>query len=175
MRPIIIGEGPSRSGDRYHQFPLSGQVGKRLCTWAGIEPLERNRFMTSDYARYYWALHDRFELHNFFDRFPQDWSPRVTAPMFREDWDPVLYDRVVVLLGVRVQTVFRYAAFTRGSEFFRWEKCGGFEGRRCWVVTVPHPSGLNRLYNSKDVEEQTGKVLRRAMTLGEQWDAAKKP
>lgn len=36
--PLLIGENPSKSGDRYHDFPLSGAVAERLCGLAGIPP-----------------------------------------------------------------------------------------------------------------------------------------
>lgn len=161
MKPLILGEGPSKSGDRYYQFPLSGAVGKRLCTWAGIEPLDRDRSMTSDYARYYWALTDEFDVDNFFTRWPQDWTPAVAMKRLREaEIQEQLYNRPVVLLGVRVQTVFRLADVCRSGGFFNWEDHHGF---RSSFVTAPHPSGLNRLYNAVEMQEQTGRVLREAM------------
>ncbi len=43
MKPIILGESPNANGDRYYMFPLSGPIGQRLCTLAGITPdIERN-------------------------------------------------------------------------------------------------------------------------------------
>jgi hypothetical protein len=37
-KPLLIGEAPSRSGDRYWMFQLSGAVAQTLCELAGIPP-----------------------------------------------------------------------------------------------------------------------------------------
>jgi hypothetical protein len=38
MLPLLVGEQPSRTGDRFHEFPLSGAVAQTLCQMAGIPP-----------------------------------------------------------------------------------------------------------------------------------------
>lgn len=164
MKPIIIGEGPSKSGDRYYRFPLSGQVGKRLCTWAGIEPLDRDASMTSEYARWYWALAEQFDLRNFYERWPQDWTPSLALAHLQREWLDEVRGEVVVLCGLRVQTVFRLSGLFRSGAFFVWER---EPYHKTQFVTIPHPSGLNRLYNEEEVKARTGEVLREAIDRAE--------
>lgn len=158
-KPILVGEGPSASGDRYHAFPLSGQVGKRLCTWAGIEPLVRDRSMSSDYARYYWALREKFDLVNFFERWPQDWSNDVVVPMVRT-MVPLVRGRVVVLLGARLGDAFAKQRVGSGG-FYHWHREDALD---LDLTVLPHPSGLNRMYNAEDARRVTGEMLREAVS-----------
>jgi uracil-DNA glycosylase len=158
LKPLILGEAPSRTGDRYHSFPLSGHVGKRLCQWADIDPLPMDRSMASSYARWYWALAEQFQLMNFFDRYADiDWRVSFTVPRFIQA-TPDLHGRLVVLCGERLGAVVSRATGLRTDQFWEWHDAAGYQ-----IVTIPHPSGLNRMYNDPEAVLNTSEVLREAM------------
>lgn len=155
MLPLIIGEAPSRTGDRYWQFPLSGAVGQKLCTWAGIEPEENG----TRYGRYYWPLREQFDLENLLERYPGARGKGAAFPLelARPAWAErrkTLGGRVVVLLGTRLASVAGIGTF------WRWHHSRAIDFSAC---CVPHPSGLNPVYNEGEARELTGAVLRQAI------------
>lgn len=169
--PIIIGEAPSKSGDRYHSFPLSGAVGEKLCTMAGLRPDDEG----SRYGRYYWALREAFDCMNLIERYPGSQGDGAAFPMDRARAriaEPELIEelrgRVVVLLGVRLRDVF--FSDTK-PDFFKWRdtQVGGAPVK---AVVIPHPSGLNRLYNAHEMRSRAGKTLRDAVFYAQVWSAA---
>lgn len=242
-RPVLLGEAPSKHGDRYHHFPLSGRPARVLCELAGIPPQAEG----STYGRWTWALYDNFECRNLHDRYADATPWRVASARDRaaaildemraehvaaggaltstdgSAWTP---PRVIVCLGRRVQAaVFgalngdirqpiavpgRWGGALFGN-FGVWAapwqihtpvirqvcaRCGqhrtfGNAQQLCpgdaesfppvgtlhafadhretrWaphVVTIPHPSGLNRLLNDEAHRARCGEVLRRALEL----------
>lgn len=151
-----MGEAPSRAGDRYYRFPLSGAVGKRLCEFAGIEPEDEG----SQYGRWYWALREHFDCLNVIERFADAYPWRVEVA--RERWRVWRADEgrgttVVVCLGNRAAD-----AVGLGSDapWGGWESGGGLT-----YVKIPHPSGRNRLYNDEATRARAGVVLREAMVI----------
>jgi hypothetical protein len=150
VRPMLLGEAPSRSGDRYWRFPLSGTVARTLCKMADIPPEDEG----SRYGVWTWALYDRFECVNVFERYAQatPWS----APRARERVASMEMPPVVVLLGRKVQAAF----CLRPLDFFEW----AHEGARSFVV-IPHPSGLNRVLNDPEQRAMCGCVLNEASSL----------
>ena len=157
MRPLLLGEAPSRTGDRYHEFPLSGAVARTLCTLAGIPPIEGG----TTYGRWTWALYDRFECLNLFQRYAEatPWS----APAARDRWRARLDEEgpwpVVVMLGRKVQ-----AAVTPGIKGYDFHQFA--YAPFVAYVTIPHPSGLNRLLNDHAERERCGDTLRKALAGG---------
>lgn len=159
LRPLLLGEAPSCSGDRYHAFPLSGAVGKRLCEFAQIPPEEEG----SKYGVYYWALREHFDCLNAIERFGDAYPWRVEKARKRvreylaEEGEegPV----VVVALGVNA---FDAIAGTRGrgTPWGEWIQVGIMR-----VVMIPHPSGRNLLYNDQRMKNLAGRVLREAMAV----------
>lgn len=155
--PVLVGEAPSKSGDRYWMFPLSGAVGQRMCEWARIEPEPTG----SRYGRYYWALRERFECVNVYDRYAEStpWS----LPCARIAWDARLRTDypdsgrhyVFVALGRRVAQAMGHTL--PWNEWYR--------GSCMSTVVIPHPSGLNRMYNAVEVGARSGEVLREAMSI----------
>jgi hypothetical protein len=174
--PLLIGEAPSRGGDRYHMFPLSGPPARVLCTLAGIPPQDEG----TTYGKWTWALYERFECENLFERYAEaePWS----VPRARERAalrKPDLTGRVVLLLGRRVQ-----AAFGVEGDFHTWTTvvqaadlrsvapapgmCATVEfsvAAIYRVAAIPHPSGLNRALNDPAERERCGATLRQAMEL----------
>jgi uracil-DNA glycosylase len=149
-RPIILGEAPGRNGDP--DRPLAGAAGKRLALMAGF---------------HHWdELAEKYELTNLLYEYPGDAAdgvgarfPADVARAAKHDLWPFLAGRVVVLLGGRLRRLYKV------PEMHRWVY---FRHRHVAMVAVPHPSGLNRLYNSHDEREMTAKVLQQALSLPEQ-------
>lgn len=161
MRPLILGEAPSRSGDRYWQFPLSGAVGQRLCEWAGLEPEAGG----TRYGRYYWPLNEAFELRNLLERYPGALGRGAALPveLARPAWDellPSLAGRRVVLLGSRLR------ALRGGQTYYDWVSIPRYaDGKPLIMAAIPHPSGLNRVYNKPGQVELATATLKYALAL----------
>lgn len=162
MKALLVGEMPSRSGDRYHMFPLSGMVAQTMCQMAGIPPQEEG----SRYGRWTWALYENFGCVNAVERHGK-WESAVAAERLREVIEP---DReVVVLLGRRAQTAYMRMYEPASSliaklPYWHWRLDMLSDTGRRQVVVVPHPSTRNRLYNDhSDPRLKTGQVLREAI------------
>lgn len=154
--PTLVGESPSRTGDRYHRFPLSGAPARTLCQCAGWPPDGPGTHLRD----WTWALYARFTTVNVFPRYADatPWS----APAARERAAAIVYramqeeDQLTfVLLGRRVA-----AAFDMGDV----EPYEIVERRSlayvARLVAIPHPSGRNLLLNSSDERERIGATLR---------------
>lgn len=152
-RPLLLGEAPSPHGDATQ--PLGGRIARRLCNslgWTYKDPFDR--------------LAESFELRNLFARAEnaEPWDARVAAEM----WQDILRARihqlrvpfVVVAFGRRVGIALD--AGPRG--FYEWQ-----DGPLYSSVVLPHPSGLNRLWNdpatSVRVRFALQEALRRADAL----------
>lgn len=157
---MLLGEAPSRGGDRFHHFPLSGPPARVLCGLAGIPPVEGG----TTYGRWTWALYDAFECRNVFERYRDatPWSAPAARSRVAESLDD-LYGRVVVCLGRRPQKALTDAlaggAAALYAPFYTWI------GRDVLFAAIPHPSGLNRILNNADERERSGATLRHALEL----------
>lgn len=162
-RPVLIGEAPSKGGDRYHRFPLSGPPARVLCGLAAIPPDPDG----STYGRWTWALYDRFECRNVYERFRHatPWSVPGARERARRMTDLLEDGRIVVCLGRKV-----HAAVCSGldlgapPDYHEWVTVAPTGTA---VVAIPHPSGLNRLLNDAEERARSGKTLVRAMTLAQ--------
>lgn len=156
--PVLIGEAPSKAGDRFHNLPLSGPPARVLCRLAGIPPQDEG----SPWGKWTWALYERFETHNLIKRYKdaEPWST-VRARDRARLLLPELRGRVVVMLGVKVHSALNQALgppFIPPAKFFLWAEVHGAQ----WVL-IPHPSGRNRVLNEEAVRQLTGDALRQAM------------
>jgi uracil-DNA glycosylase len=161
VKPLLVGEQPSRSGDRYYMTPLSGAVAQTLCQMAGIPPQEEG----SRYGVWTWALYENFSCLNAMERH-QPWDSQKAAAHLREEIESD--DEVVVLLGRRAQSA--YCAMNQPAEttiaklhFYQWRVDLSSPTARREVVVIPHPSSLNRMYENPRDRERAGKILRQAM------------
>lgn len=149
-RPWLIGESPSRTGDRYWRFPLSGAPARTLCQAAGFKPDGDGK----NIADWTWALYEKYRTANVFERYRDatPWSAPVARAAAerraRAIWEG---SRVAVLLGRKVGDAFG------AGEFFEWEERDGIV-----LCVVPHPSGRNLLMNSRAVRLEVGAVVRQA-------------
>lgn len=167
MNPLLVGESPSRSGDRYWRFPLSGAVAQTLCQFAGIPPQKGG----SRYGRWTWALYDVFDCVNAVERYPVGpWPSQEAAEHLREAMQEASEPyEVVVLLGRRAQQAYvdmQAPALTpvEDAGFYRWVVDGESPTGRRHVIVLPHPSALNRVYNSAAARQKAGRYLREAIT-----------
>lgn len=159
LRPLLVGEAPSRGGDRYHSFPLSGPPARVLCQLAGVPPDPDG----STYGRWTWALYDRFECVNLIERYAQaePWSV-VRARQHAVALRGRLEGRVVVCLGRRVHQAVMDSFYLGEEPFHQWVTFAPYTTR---LVGVPHPSGLNRALNDPAERERCGDTLRAALSL----------
>jgi uracil-DNA glycosylase len=169
----VVGESPSRAGDRYHHLPLSGAPAQTLCTLAGIPPKADD----SRYGRWTEALYDKFDCVNAVRRFPSGgWPRQLAARSVAGMLEPER--EVVVLLGSRVRTAYDDARqpatpLLLGRDRFEWiVDIDSPTGRR-EVVVLPHPSGLNRMLNDPATRRRMGEVLREAIEKAAQMEATR--
>lgn len=212
--PLLLGEAPSKQGDRYHAFPLSGRPARVLCEAAGIPPQPEG----STYGKWTWSLYEHFDCRNLIERYAdatpwrvptaRDHARAILAELRDRDPDdaptpdalgytPTAEDfpppvPVIVCLGRRVQKAMALAL--DGDAVLKplkgvdpWGRLFGCFGQWAapwhihvprgqpgaepvhewapWVVTLPHPSGLNRLMNDPTVRERVGRTLAQAEAL----------
>lgn len=144
----MIGEAPSRSGDRFD--PISGRAERLLCDLAGWKDGLGPRFLRLNLLE----ENPGPSSGGKGDAWPLDLARQRAAQM-------VFAGRpAAVLLGRRVAAAFG----ARGAYCEWWDPSD--EVRAPYVV-IPHPSGVNRLYNDPAVRDQVGVVLRDAAKRGE--------
>lgn len=155
--PLLVGESPSRTGDRYWRWPLSGAPARTLCQCAGWDP-ETDDGKPPQIADWSWALYDRFDTVNLFPRWhlASPWR----LPEARNRAEGILEEilvgapRPIVLLGAKVREAFE------AGPFFEWREIRGLQ-----VVVLPHPSGRNLLLNDPETRSRIGTALREAVAL----------
>jgi len=162
--PLLLGEAPSKSGDRYWMFPLSGAVAETLCRVAEIPPQPGG----TRYGQWTWALYDHFECENLIERWPGRQGRGSAFPI--EVARPLavallsrIEGRVVVVLGSRLASLFTLATKSWHEKAVVVDDHGVVHHARCEIAAIPHPSGLNRVLNDPAERERSGAVLREAM------------
>jgi uracil-DNA glycosylase len=173
-KPVLLGEAPSKSGDRYHMFPLSGAVAQALCKMADIKPLAGE----SRYGQWTWALYEHFECENLIERWPGAQGrgsafPLAVARPLAVDFVKEHDGRVVVLLGSRLKSLFTVVVenYVWHEKLVAYDGHGGVHQAGCQVVAIPHPSGLNRVLNDQAERDRSGAVLREAIDRARKLEA----
>jgi hypothetical protein len=166
VKPLLVGEMPSRSGDRYWRFPLSGAVAQTMCKMTGIPPMEEG----SRYGRWTWALYEHFDCIDAIERYSK-WDSEVAAARLLEKIEPER--EVVVLLGRRAQTAYvRMYSPSKSTihnlPYWQWRMDILSDTSRRQVAVIPHPSTRNRLYEHSDPRLKSGLVLREAIEKAQQ-------
>lgn len=133
MKPLIVGEAPSKNEDVPN--PISGRVGKRLAECCGTSLDEfLHRFERTNLLK---VRQDTKEKGFEFDEQAASLAAYEMADPAYSSF--ALHEgRVVILLGKRVA-----AAFGASPEYFSLQRVG----TKADVYVVPHPSGVNRWWN----------------------------
>lgn len=165
MKPLIVGEMPSRSSDRYWAFPLSGAVAQTLCQMAGIIPVADKG---SRYDRWTNALYGNFDCVNALNRY-RPWNTIKASIELREKIESER--EVVVCFGARSQMA--YCSLTQPAStkiaslrYFQWGVDSLSPTARREVVVIPEIR--SRLYQDPAVGRRTGKVLNEAIGKAKQ-------
>lgn len=147
MRPLMVGEQPGH-GDP--SKPLGGQIGARLCRlldwdFDGEDPYD--------------ILTIRFEPWNLIDRdrpSTEPWDRKAASRSWVQFLERRLAERslpgVVVIFGRRAAE----ACGARDRPYYEW-----LDGQLYDSVILPHPSGLNRLWN----DPMTGARVREHLAI----------
>jgi hypothetical protein len=138
-KPLILGEAPGKTPGK----PIGGKLAKRLAELLkldGDDPRE--------------ALLEFFDLDNLIKRYPGQKGKGAAFPMdeARKAAENRPLSGRVVLLGRRLASIYDVPF---------WGLWTPKPGAR--VVAIPHPSGLNHLYNDPEVRRNVGRVLREAV------------
>jgi hypothetical protein len=161
VKPLLVGEMPSRAGDRYYKDPLSGAVAQSLCQLAGIAPHPEG----TRYGRWTLALYERFDTVNAIERHGP-WDSRLAAKHLADKIDSDC--EVVVLLGRRAQSAYvrMYEPATTPLAklgYFTWRVDMVAPTARREVVVIHHPAKNARMYEHSAPREKAGKILREAI------------
>lgn len=140
MRTLLVGEAPGRTGNGR---PLEGALGRRIASLAGLS--------FESYLRSY-------QRTNVLDYWPGAGVRGARFPI-SEAWIASLaievrvrrQYRTVVLLGKRVRRAFGLEYL----DYFEKYKYG-----RATIVVIPHPSGINRWFNSEENRRYFGNFMR---------------
>ena len=137
MKPLIIGQAPSKTGEGCE--PINGRSGKKLAACMGVS--------VEEYL-------ERFERVNVLDRFPgkQGKGDKFPLPEAREAAQGIRLEGrpFVLLLGRGVASAF-------GLGNLPWLEWAEVEQAR--VAVVPHPSGINRWWNEQENRERAREFL----------------
>jgi hypothetical protein len=118
MKPLLVGDMPTRASDRYFSLPLSGVFARTLCRIAGISgPSSRN-----DLAGWTHLLYEHFECVHAIKRHSA-WDHDMAVHRLSYKIDS--RHEVVVLFGRKVQKA--YADMTKpassavaNADFYEW-------------------------------------------------------
>jgi len=130
VKPLLIGQAPSRSGGEgeYALFPYPpGSAGHRLWKLMGVS---RGQYMR------------HFDRVNLLSKYPGDGEagdlfPQAAAMVAADDMIASLEGRRVVFVGVQVAAAFEFT-----YPVLMWRRHRGFE-----AVSMPHTSGRARWWN----------------------------
>jgi uracil-DNA glycosylase len=143
VRTLLLGQAPSRESDP--DVPLGGRSGAALAALAGLADLR-----------------DAFDVENLLPEWPGkngkgDRFPIVEARMRLLDLVARERDRErVICVG---KNVARAVLPRSRQECFRWYDSPLFWPR---IAVVPHPSGINLVWNDPNARERASKFLRAA-------------
>lgn len=153
---VIVGENPARRAYARdpNVKPLWGPSARVLCSLIGFaldETFGAVPPRLRDHQRHAF-LSTRANLMNLC--YGKEWSQVTADNSARKILDQV--PAIVVMLGRKVARSFTKQklnlyepVYERGSE----------------LILIPHPSGLNRMYNEQQHRERAGAVLRKALGL----------
>jgi hypothetical protein len=162
-RPFLVGEGPSPTFVGHPRVrPLFGRPTRVLCDVVGLQPAtvnERVRAASSplraDVLRYIW-LRSCARLENL---CAGAWDLReAEIRSLSLAHDAGMLRANIIVLGRRAARAF-------GVRDWPFYETRHYHLSCTRLVVLPHPSGLNRLYNSPDVRDRASVVLRDFFSL----------
>jgi hypothetical protein len=161
MKPLLVGDMPTRATERYWNRPLSGAYAKTLCRAMDIPE-------SDSYARWTWALYDRFECINAFPHHSA-WDHESAARSLAHKI--TARHEVVVLFGRKVQKAYAdmnspATSEIENADFYEWNiDILSYTGRR-QVLVLP----AIRVIKGLDSEHRrlTGRLLNEAIEKAEQ-------
>lgn len=140
MRIVFVGQQPNTYEDEGQPLIIKpNSSGERLAKWMGVSPSE----FTNNFAR--------VNLNPWHDG--DEFSPNYHIAAAKNLYE-LLYGRRVVLLGPAVAEAFGVSR--RDYVYFRFYDHP--EAHFIYAV-MPHPSGLNRLYNDPQIMAQAKNFL----------------
>lgn len=159
-RVLMIGEAPGRA-DRFGRGQaLGGRIERRLAMLCDVDD-------ASDLGR-------AFERTNLLKRWPGPSPggrgsrfPQREARAAASAMIPSIVGRRVVLVGLRTAAAFGL----EGRELFEFQAVDGAPGAK--VAIVPHPSGVNRWWNSRSNVERARRFFERLALDGKQGVASR--
>jgi hypothetical protein len=163
MKPLLVGDHPTRAGDRYWTQPLSGVFARNLCRIAGWDgPSSRD-----DLATWTEVLYERFVCINASQRFPHG-GLNVSMAAGRLSQVINLKHEVVVLLGPKVQQAYVGMTFPAespldGAELFQWTVDPNSPTGRREVVVLPAPAKIASCARISGQRQVIARILNEAI------------
>jgi hypothetical protein len=173
VKPLLVGNHPTRAGDHYWHRPLSGVFARTVCRIAGIEgPSSRDALSA-------WTdtLYDHFDCINAIHRYPHEgWNRQLAASNLGLAIMPG--HEVVVLLGRKVQDA--YAAMTAPAEtpveeadFYEWKTDPTSPTGRREVIVLPAPAVVQAAKSEPAARRVIGRILNEAMEKAREMEATR--
>jgi hypothetical protein len=137
MKPLLIGDMPTRSTDRYWETPLSGRAAQAMCQIAGFPP----ELVDGHFEPWTEALYKRFDCVNAIERY-EKWSLEKATERLKDLIEPER--ETVVLIGPRVREAYcamTYPAESNVSSYsdYIWVLDELSPSSRRGVVVISHP------------------------------------
>jgi uracil-DNA glycosylase len=157
MKPLLLGEAPNYRVDDGR--PLAGRIATRLTRtlgWVEGDPYDR--------------LLERFDVRNVVEdpAHAYPWNHLHAAA----SWEKYAQSRddrfVVVALGRRSAAAVGHA----DVPFYTWERYPRYPGYD--AVSVPHPSGLSRIWNDASTPVRVRETLHEALVRPSSYEAAER-
>jgi hypothetical protein len=163
MKPLLVGDHPTRAGDRYWTQPLSGVFARNLCRIAGWEG-PSSRDVLSGWGD---VLHSRFECINASQRFPHG-GMNIAMASGRLSQMITVEHEIVVLLGRKVQEAYIGMTFPAespldGADLYEWIVDSNSPTGRREVVVLPAPAAIAKVKNDPEGRRVVGRILNEAI------------
>jgi len=167
MKPLLVGDQPTRDSDRYYTQPLGGVFARKLCRITGLSgPSSRN-----DLAGWTALLYEHFDCVNVIQR-NKPWDETEAMRSMSGLIEPSR--EVVVLLGRRVQQAYIDMHFPGESPlddavFYEWILDAFSPTGRRHLVVLTAPKGIMEAgsYSRRTIQKKLNQAIEKAGHLQE--------